>query len=84
MLQMKAVCDVDVFTSVADKECRTQQIHSGSRVREEIEPTSQSKKSKVDAKCPVCGEIYPTRYQLSKHQNEKNHKLGKGLPRKNK
>ena len=47
-------------------------------MREELEPTAQSKKSKIDVKCSVCGEIYPTSYQLSKHQNEKNHKLGKG------
>ncbi|XP_065905841.1 uncharacterized protein [Dysidea avara] len=71
-----------VFTSEADKERHTRLIHSGTRSREESESTSQSKKSKVEIKCPVCGEIYPTRYQLQKHQTEKNHKLGRGRPKK--
>ena len=73
-----------VFTSEADKERHTRLIHSGTRLREESEPTSsQSKKSKVvDVKCPICGEVYPTRYQLQKHQKEKNHKLGKRTTKK--
>jgi len=69
-----------VFTSEADKECHTCLLHSETRSQEESESTSQSKKSKI--KCPVCGEIYSTTYQLQKHQTEQNHKLGKGRPKK--
>ena len=54
------------FTSEADKECHKRLIHSGTRLGEKSEPTLQSKKSKVDVICPICGEIYPTRYSTKR------------------
>ena len=61
-----------IFTSEADKERHIRQIHSGVRVREEDGSTSQSKKSKFVVKYTQQDINY------KKHQNEQNHKLGRG------
>ena len=72
----------DVHISVMFLPVKLTRIHSGTRSQEESESTSQSKKSKVEIKCLVYGEIYPTKYQLQKHQTEQNYKMGRGRPKK--
>jgi len=77
---IKVAHDVVMFLPV--KLTRSATHTCGTRLLEESESTSQSKKSKVEIKCPICGEIYSTRYQLQKHQTEHNHKLGRGRPKR--
>ena len=75
-----------VFTSENDKDKHLRLIHGGVRSRGESASDNLSgaaKKSKTGAKCPVCGEMFSSRYQMQKHQTEKNHKLGRGRPKKN-
>ena len=75
-----------VFTSESDKDKHLRLIHGGARLRGELtldSPSGAAKKSKIGAKCPVCGEMFVSRYQMQKHQTEKSHKLGRGRPKKN-
>jgi len=57
-----------VFTSENDKDKHLRLIHGGVRSRSEstLEESSSSaaKKAKTGAKCPVCGEMFSSRYQM--------------------
>jgi len=75
-----------VFTSENDKERYLCLIHGGIRSRAELTSDNTahaSKKTKVtNNKYPVCAETFISRYHLQRHQNIKNHKLGRGRPKK--
>ena len=67
-----------VFTSKADEERHIQLVHGGKRgvLIADRDPGDRVQQHQ----CKVCNEVFPTRYQLTKHQKAKEHKLPKGRP----
>ena len=66
-----------VYTSVADKDRHSMFIHGSKEPKKTTAATAIRQNI-----CPVCKCLFPTRYQLTKHQKQEGHLLGRGRPQK--